>query len=391
VGVVGINASTATKPQINLLTQDPFTMYIDSTIAELWLPTAVCAAFEKAFELQYDEKTQLYLVNDEQHQRLKTDNPSITFSLGQKFSTNTTVDITLPYSALDLTASAPYRGLKNATRYFPIRRGAKEDQFVLGRTFLQEAYLHVDWERQNFSVHAVDWSYNKPRKIVPYYSPKDSLNSLSWISTMPKHISTGSILGIALGVGLGSALLVSGVLWWFWRIRRERKMVAVKEAYAAAAAADRKDSSKKSGTYSRDSKEKTNVFPKAELHADDQHHGPVEAENSERQVFEMPGDFPTSEAGGRQLSEKETMMVREARINGVDPNSPSDVVPGRRVAPVLPSDVAMVTHTKETPVSPVTPHGSDGRSLETAPISPMDGSEPIEGSDGWRRRFSYEM
>ncbi|KAF2634466.1 acid protease, partial [Massarina eburnea CBS 473.64] len=431
VGVVGIKASSKTRPNVNLLTQDSFTMYIDSTIAELWLPTAVCQAFERAFGLTYDNTTSLYFVDDLLHQTLKTENPNITFSLGQKYAINTTVDITLPYGAFDLQAQPPYRGINSTRNYFPIRRGEKEDQFVLGRTFLQEAYLHVDWERQNFSVYAVDWSY-KPKNIVSYYSPRYGSSSLRATNTGGEPFGTGAIIGTALGAGFGLAFVVCGVLWWFWRRRQKRKLETIKEVYAAQAAAVEKkhtseNSEKRSGTPTSDAEEGTNVFPKAELPAEHKERGPstpttlgmpsplVEAENTERHIFEMAGDMPTSaEAGGRQLSEKETMMVREARINGIDPNGLTNATPvsgeaRRRLAPITASDIAVVS--KRPPVSPLTPRAPrDGASLEThdtffqppQPRTPRDGRclaaedlllspiSPMEESDGSRRRFSYE-
>ncbi|KAF1950650.1 acid protease [Byssothecium circinans] len=429
VGVVGIKASSTTKTNVSLFGQDSFTMYIDSTVAELWLPKVVCEAFEKTFGLKYDETTSLYLVDDLLHETLKAENPSITFSLGQKFTTNTTIDITLPYSAFDLQASAPYRGINATRKYFPIRRGEKEEQFVLGRTFLQEAYLHVDWERQNFSVYAVDWTY-KPKNIVPYYSPQYGASTLR-PTKKSKPLGTGAIIGVALGVGFGVALLICGTVWWFWRRRQQQKLEAIKEAYAAqaAAVAEKKDgnesSEKRSSSHASDPVKGTNVIPKAELPAEHTQRDPstpttlglpsplVEAENTERQVFEMPGDIPTSvEAGGRQLSEKETMIVREARINGVDPNSapattPTSEEPQRRLAPVSADDVAIVN--RRLPVSPMRPRAPrDGASLEAndsffQPRTPRDGRymeaedsllspiSPMEGSDGSRRRFSYEI
>ncbi|KAF2249843.1 acid protease [Trematosphaeria pertusa] len=434
VGIVGITANSSTKPATSLLKRDSFTMYIDSTVAELWLPIEVCEAFEDAFGLSYDNDTGLYLLDDQTHQRLLAENPSITFSLGQKFTTNATVDITLPYAALDLEASPPYRGLENATKYFPIRRGEKESQFVLGRTFLQEAYLLVDWERQNFSVYECSWVYGQEENIVPIISPVYTGENKA---SKPHHLTTGTIIGIALGAGFGFAITVCGIIWFFWRRRHKRKLAKVKadyEAKAAAAAkeppAEKREDPPTSPT--QDAEEGTKVFPKAELPADSvgrpemscdrKEADPnslstlVEVDNTERQVFEMLGDIPsTVEAGGRQLSEKESMMVRERIYNGVDPYGTPDVSPTaedapRRQAPVSPSEVAMVNR-RLPDVSPTTPRARDGASLEAndtffqppAPRAPRDGRyleaedtllspiSPLEGSaDTSRRRFSYE-
>ncbi|PSN71947.1 acid protease [Corynespora cassiicola Philippines] len=439
VGIVGINATTTTQQNINLLARDSFTMYIDSTIAELWLPIEVCEAFEKAFGLTYDNETELYLVDDLLHQTLKAQNASVTFSLGQKFTTNATVDIELPYSAFDLEASPPYRGIENKTRYFPIRRGGQENQYVLGRTFLQEAYLIVDWERQNFSVSQCNFMFGQPQDIVPIYSPQyvGSLDQTEG-NTTQRRLSTGTIIGIAVGTGFAFALIICAVVWWIWRTRQKRKKAqAAKTPVAAAKVSPTEKTEDLPSWPSQDADERTRVFPKAELPGesvgrpelstdakDSDAASPssvgglptsyFEVGNTERQIFEMPGDIPTrQEADGRQLSEKESMMVRERVYNGIDPTGPPAATPTseeapRRLAPVSPSDVAMVNHRlpNTSPTTPRTPR--DGALLESSdtffqpshtrarrnleiddmPLSPIS---PLEGStDTSRRRFSYE-
>ncbi|KAF2729289.1 acid protease [Polyplosphaeria fusca] len=442
VGVVGITANSATKNKYDLLARDPFTIYVDSTIAEMWLPIEVCEAFEKAFGLKYDNSTELYLVDNITHQQLLADNATITFSLGQKFADNDTIDITLPYSAFDLTAMPPYKGIQDPSPFFPIRRAEKENQFVLGRTFLQEAYLVVDWERQNFSLYQCSWILDQPKDIVPIISPSllgDGQDGAGDASS--KHLSTGAIIGIAIGGGFVFALIGFGLAWCFWRKKQKRHLAKVKEEYEARAAAaakeppaEKKEEPPLSPIQEVPEEVVTNVFPKAELpgeslnrpeldtdakgSASPNSYGmpspAMEVENTERQIFEMPGDIPTrSEADGRQLSEKESMMVRERIYNGVDPSSPTSspvsVEPPRRLAPVSPSEVSMVNR-RAPDVSPTTPRTpTDGALLESSdtffqPLRPRDGRSlghddtllspisPLEGStDSSRRRFSYEF
>jgi hypothetical protein len=450
VGVVGITADGSTKNNVNLLNRDQFTMYIDSTVAELYLPIEVCEAFEEEFGLKYDNATQLYLVDELLHETLLAENATITFSLGQKFATNMTVDIRLPYAALDHTAKPPYRGLQRATRYFPIRRSEQESSFVLGRTFLQEAYLIVDWERQNFSVSQNKWVYGEKPNIVPITSPVFT-GELMETGKLNNGISTGAIIGIAIGSGFGFAMIMIGIGWWFWRRRQRHKREEVQAQYAAQAKAEasaKKEKMEKcedTPTSPVTDEGGTKVFPKAELPADPAAGGsddskdgdgsgvdglpsPVaEVDNTERQIFEMPGDIPTrQEADGRQLSEKESMMVRERIYNGVDPYSPPPISPltetPRRTAPISPSEVTIMNRripiplpnmppnvSPTTTVSPVTPRTPrDGASLEANDTffhfqptrTPRDGRfleaedtllspiSPLE--DTSRRRFSYE-
>jgi hypothetical protein len=437
VGVVGITANTSTQQNIDLLKRDDVTVYIDSTIAELYLPVGVCKAFEDAFGLKHDEETDLYLVDDTLHQSLLIQNPSVTFTLGQKYSTDATVQITLPYAAFDQKASPPYRGLQDATRYFPLRRGNESREWVLGRTFLQEAYLTVDHERQNFTLSAIDWTFGKPSEILPIVSPNYAVPHY----TAPKRkvFASTVVIGIAVGGGFFFALVVCAIGWCFWRRRHKRKLEAIKaqyEAEVAAAAASKKDPPKPeepppTSPTVRDSAEGRTVFPKAELPGTSAVHYELgsgteekgilavqEADGTERQIYEMPGDIPAPlEAGGRQLSEKESMVVRERIYNGVDPTgtpevSPIASEPSRRLIPISPSEVSMMSSRlpmdNVSPITPRTPR--DGAFLEASdtffqlpPYRPRDGTRsdaedgplspisPLEGStDTSRRRFSYE-
>lgn len=111
-------------------------MLIDSTVPYIYLPTDACAEFETAFGLTWDNSTELYLLTDAQHTALQTQNPNITFTLGN-LTSSTNIDIVLPYAAFDLTVSYPI--VENATRYFPLKRANDSSQFTLGRTFFQEA------------------------------------------------------------------------------------------------------------------------------------------------------------------------------------------------------------------------------------------------------------
>jgi Eukaryotic aspartyl protease len=124
-----------TDTGISLL-PEPISIFLDSTVPYIYLPEAACAIFESTFGLVWDNKTQLYLLSDAQHMALQAQSPNITFRLGNLTST-TTVDITLPYSAFDLSVSYPI--VANSTRYFPLKRASDPTQYTLGRTFFQEA------------------------------------------------------------------------------------------------------------------------------------------------------------------------------------------------------------------------------------------------------------
>lgn len=142
--------------------------FIDSTIAQIWLPEEACQCFEQVFGLVWDETTKLYLVNDE---ALASSNPTITFAIGSSTTSSDTININFPCSAFDLTAKAPLTA-NGTSKYFPLRRAANATQYLLGRTFLQQAYLTVDYNRNNFSVaQALFPGAGIPQEIVSISPP----------------------------------------------------------------------------------------------------------------------------------------------------------------------------------------------------------------------------
>lgn len=144
--------------------------YIDSSIPDLWLPVSVCEKFEEAFGIAWNESSNRYILSEDQHQSLKDLNPEITVTLANQKEGGTTTTITFPYLAFDHELSYPaYERPDNASTaesggsladsapsdsvaYFPIRRAEDSSQYTLGRVFLQEAYITVDYNSRTFNV-----------------------------------------------------------------------------------------------------------------------------------------------------------------------------------------------------------------------------------------------
>ena len=148
VGVQSIS-STETNGKTSELLTSGILAFIDSTLPYIYLPIDVCEQFENALGLTWDPVTELYLISSSLHSSLVARGLNFTFTLGNSEAGGNTVQIVLPYAAFDLTATPT---LTNKTSsYFPLRRG-NDTQYTLGRTFLQEAYLTVDYQRGNFSV-----------------------------------------------------------------------------------------------------------------------------------------------------------------------------------------------------------------------------------------------
>jgi hypothetical protein len=105
-------------------------VYIDSTIPYLYLPLDVCNSFEEAFDLVWNSTDELYFFNNP-----SSAGTNLTFTLSA--NAGDTVNIYLPFDALNLTASAPL--LDSSRHYLPLKRAANDTQYASGRTFLQEA------------------------------------------------------------------------------------------------------------------------------------------------------------------------------------------------------------------------------------------------------------
>lgn len=225
--LVGLQAITTniTGKTTSLMSEGIFTL-IDSTVSQLWLPLSVCQAFESAFGLVYNETYNLYMVSNSTHEKLLASNPSVTLFLGNDPSGGQVINITLPYAAFDLTAAYPLTG--EATLYFPLQRAMNDTQYTLGRTFLQEAYIIVDYERSNFSVRQCYWDQDVSQNVVAILPVNITTSSSS--PTTTTNASSSSDSGLSIGAKAGIVvgcvmffLLVVGMLIFFFVLPRYKK------------------------------------------------------------------------------------------------------------------------------------------------------------------------
>lgn len=187
--VLYIRTITSTTASGNTtLSSTAFKAFIDSTVVDFWLPVSVCQEFEKAFGLQMDSATNRYLLNSSTHDKLVSLSPNVTFTLGDQESGGHTVNIVLPYGSFDLNLSAPF--VNNTSMYFPLRQGQNDSMYTLGRAFLQEAYVTVDYSTGTFNVSQAVFDQNTVSQIVAI--PSD----------MPIPVSGG---GNSTGSGNGSS------------------------------------------------------------------------------------------------------------------------------------------------------------------------------------------
>lgn len=196
---------------VSMLPDGPAYALIDFAEPHIWLPVSACDAFAEAFNLTYDNMTDLYVVDSYTHNQLIERNPSITVGLGQTANPGERVNVVLPYSAFDQQASYPIYG--NATNYFPIRRANNDTQYTLGRTFFQEAYIRVDYERNNFSVHqALFPATNENQQIMPILS-LETENITTRVGARSETLTKGAIAGVSIGSIAFLTLMLFAAFW----------------------------------------------------------------------------------------------------------------------------------------------------------------------------------
>lgn len=300
VSVNGITVSSdplstsITKPN---WTQEPLSLLgssqaelftIDSSTPFLWLPEKVCDAFALAFNLTYNDTLQLYLYSNFTGPSVLTDwNMTFTFALADLPGASKTVDINFPYDAFNQQLSFPFPAL-NATfsspavNYFPLRKASNNTQYTIGRMFLQEAYLAVDYERNNFSISQAKFANDAVSnvKLAEITRPANST-----FAGPPENSNVGLSVGVKVGIGIGIAILTIAAIglvffFCFWKKRRVQKG-------ALGAPTERKGffKRKSNGNVKGPAAEAT------ELLGDKRQPQEVSADKSSTR-FELPGDAP---------------------------------------------------------------------------------------------------
>jgi hypothetical protein len=121
---------------------------LDSTSPYFELPEATCKEFERTFDLEFDPESGQFQTNRSTKRRLRERNPKVRFKLAEA---DDGVEVELPYASFDLQIGSALDDEDEMT-YFPIKTTTNNQPSVLGRAFFQEAYLIVDYERNNFTL-----------------------------------------------------------------------------------------------------------------------------------------------------------------------------------------------------------------------------------------------
>ncbi|PHH64591.1 hypothetical protein CDD81_4202 [Ophiocordyceps australis] len=218
--------------------EDNFTAVIDSSTPYLWLPEQVCKRWAAAYDVSYNDTFDLYTMAPEKYLHHTADETSeITFSLssfdnkdnfGRPLQIPGVVNITLPTEAFVSLLQFPFGGgvLKygdSAVPYLTVRI-SKDDNFILGRSFLQESYLITKFDESLFSIHQAKFPANPEAdaRLVAIDRPRDSPYPAP--PQQGTGLSLGQMIGIAVGAFIFCVLLLLSLSYFFRRRKRSRRL-----------------------------------------------------------------------------------------------------------------------------------------------------------------------
>ncbi|KAI1738758.1 aspartic peptidase domain-containing protein [Xylaria scruposa] len=227
-------------PSITLSSfNESMTALIDSSTPYLWLPPVVCDRFANALNLTWNETLGLYIFSNNDDLARYRSAPDLAFTFtfssldnknnfGSPTNMSGIVNITVSANAFVQSLQYPFENIINygepAVPYFPLKRAENGSPLIIGRSFLQEAYIITNYETSTFSLHKARFPDNPLRdKSIqtiaaspnsPYPGPpvKESSDS--------HNINQSQIAGLVVGACLGAIALVTT----FVLVRRRRRV-----------------------------------------------------------------------------------------------------------------------------------------------------------------------
>jgi hypothetical protein len=236
-------------------------------------------------------------MNDTMHQANLDTQPVARFTIGPETS-GQSVQIQLPYWNFYLARKdvEPHVSATDGSFRFPIRRASNDSQYILGRAFLQSAYLSTDYERRTFNLsQAIYPSLSMKENVVPILPPDHKAAEPSDTSPVSDGLSKGAIAGIAVGAAIVILVIVAVAFICLGRRRKQKKEKEVHELDDTTPL-DRAthevtgDEQRYEMQHGTGHKHELigDVDPKVELAASTGQEKPVEADDTPMQIYELP-------------------------------------------------------------------------------------------------------
>ncbi|CAG8112067.1 unnamed protein product [Penicillium salamii] len=217
----------------------------------IYLPKTTCDAMAANLPVTFDEDLNLYLWNteDKDYQNITSSPAYISFTFEMNSSNSQNLTVKVPFPLLKLTLQEPL--VDRNMSYFPCY---PSDSYILGRAFLQAAFVGVNWQdgtgagkwflaqapgpaigTGNQLSIAVDADSIEPSKNSweaswdGYWVPLGDLttgNSTTGNSKSDSTISTGAKAGIGIGCAVGGLGLIGALAWLFIHRKRAAKAKA---------------------------------------------------------------------------------------------------------------------------------------------------------------------
>ena len=293
----GLPANWNSNPVELMTSSQAETFTIDTSTPFLWLPEAVCDSFAQMLNLTFNDTLQLYTFDDSSSPEiLRGWDLTFNFSIGNLPGSANNVELSIPYDAFNLQLSYPFPNLgadfsSPPTNYFPLRRVPNNSELIIGRVFLQETYLTVDYERNNFSLSQAVFTEEAVNNVALYaitrpddsiFTGPKSVNSRSINSE--SGLSAGAQAGIGVGVGIGVVVAALGI--WFFCFKRRKSRDSEKT----------NKGSKRRSIFSRFTRSSGSNTTVSELLGDKRQPTEVPADATTSR-FELPGSEPLEMPG----------------------------------------------------------------------------------------------
>ncbi|KAJ9651641.1 hypothetical protein H2198_009084 [Neophaeococcomyces mojaviensis] len=386
IAINSIEVSASSQPRnwntnpLTLLPQSQAAVFsVDSDTPFLWLPESVCDTVAQALNLTWNETTEVYaFANGSSPQNLVNAGLQFTFNLANTVGSSQTLNLKISYDAFNLQLSYPFPGLFSSysdarVNYFPMRRANSSSQYTIGRAFLQEVYLTVDYERNVFALSQALFPESSQQPALAAISrPKDSPWPGPGGSGNSKGLSTGAKVGTAIGmivVAIAAALL----LWYFCIKRRSDRQIF-----------DDTEKAQKAGLLSMFSKKSTRKSSistsAAELQADKRHATEMISDSSNSR-YELSAVAPAEMAAGDVAPSFFQERVNAHIPQRNDPRSPVELVQPQRRGSTSKDAVESIAERCESPTPAYSPTDVGQRNSNSiSPYSPRASGNPFRSS-----------